>query len=449
MSCDTRELLSRLYAARRASRVYPPGHPVPHEAVIGLAESIDECIRDGGDVELGFRGGEVSFGGEALPSESVIFEQMIRDMASIGANSVIFRQGVVAEEIERAVGVLSAHAATAEAAGGIGALSRAARLADVEITGQGGAHLNSGVVEGSIGEARRIYDGAVSLMRGLDQLIHSDPGAASSQVEQIVDALVEQVLDDPSRTLLLVGMNGTEDYTPHHSANVAVLSLVLGAAISTNRRFLNCLAAGALLHDVGMLAIDREVLARPGILDPDEWEAVRRHPLTSARLVSRVEGLDKSALVTVLEHHMRYDLNGYPVRVPRRKLHVTSRIVAIADSYDAMTSERSYSAARTPDRAMAVLASEAGAGLDPELVQLFIRVLGVYPPRATVRLSTDEVGIVVRVTGQPTRPVVRVIKDPTGASIEPKDIDLATETGVSVQGCIDPRTADIDADEHI
>jgi HD-GYP domain-containing protein (c-di-GMP phosphodiesterase class II) len=142
-----------------------------------------------------------------------------------------------------------------------------------------------------------------------------------------------------------------------------------------------------------MFAIDREVLARPGALEPDEWNEVRRHPVLGAQMASVMHGLDKAAVVTILEHHMRYDSSGYPARPLARRQHIMSRIVAVADAYDAMTSQRSYSAPRVPDQAMAVLAQEAGSGLDPELVRLFMGALGAYPPRSMVRLSTGETAI--------------------------------------------------------
>lgn len=449
MSCDARDLLSRLYAARRASLTYAPEHPAFYEAATGLAESTEACLREDIDVELGFHAGEVSFGGETLPDESMIFEQLARDLSSVGANSVIIRRGVVAEELRRALGVFSASEAAVSEAGGIGAVARAARLVDIEVSGHREPDRSAEEEPERREEAKTAYGEAVSLMRDLERIMRSDGTVPSARIEAVVRLLVEHTLADPDEMILLTGMKDSDEYTPYHSANVAILSIVLGSLLDTGRRFLRSLTLGALLHDVGMFAIDREVLARPGVLDPEEWNEVRRHPVLGAQMVSLVDGLDRAAVVTILEHHMRYDSSGYPARAADRGQHIMSRIVAVADAYDAMTSQRSYSAARVPDQAVAVLLQEAGSGLDPDLVRLFVGALGVYPPRSVVRLSTGETGIVVRATEDPLRPVVRIIASSEGELVEPSDLDLVAETAVSVEGCIDPRMVNIEADDYI
>jgi hypothetical protein len=149
---------------------------------------------------------------------------------------------------------------------------------------------------------------------------------------------------------------------------------------------------------------------------------------------------------------MRYDLDGYPERQPRRPQHLTSRIVAIADAYDAMTSRRSYAVAHRQDEAVEVLAKNVGTAFDPVLVRMFTQMLGMYPPRSLVRLTTGELGVVVKPNVDMFAPWVRIITDADGAFVEPFDVDLtdpATAGGRKVEVCLDPQTLNIEVDDFL
>ena len=147
---------------------------------------------------------------------------------------------------------------------------------------------------------------------------------------------------------------------------------------------------------------------------------------------------------------MRWDGSGYPARTPRRKQHLTSRIVALADSYDAMTSRRSYSAARVQDQAMQLLISSAGTSLAPALVRVFVRMMGAYPPRSGVLLSDGSVAIVLAPSeSDPFRPEVRVLTDAHGAFITPADLNLSAREDLRIEGLIDPKRLNIDLDDYL
>jgi HD-GYP domain-containing protein (c-di-GMP phosphodiesterase class II) len=149
-----------------------------------------------------------------------------------------------------------------------------------------------------------------------------------------------------------------------------------------------------------------------------------------------------ASMVCVLEHHMRYDLTGYPARTISKPQHVSSRIVAVADAYDAMTSQRPYSAPRMQDEAMGIIVKNAGTALDPALVRLFVDTLGFFPPRSLVLLDSGETAIVVSPSPKDrAKPVVRIIAEPGGAIVTPFDVDLsdgAQAGGRSVVRCLDP-----------
>jgi HD-GYP domain-containing protein (c-di-GMP phosphodiesterase class II) len=250
----------------------------------------------------------------------------------------------------------------------------------------------------------------------------------------------------------LSGLKGHDEYTFFHSVNVTILSVALGSLISSNRRFLNSLGVGALMHDIGKMTVDLDIINKRGPLSAAEWDLMHLHPVHGAETAAAMRGLDRSSIVVILEHHMRYDLDGYPARTPRRPQHLTSRIVALCDAYDAMTSRRSYAEARPQDEAMEVLAKNAGTAFDPVLVRMFTQMMGIYPPRSVVRLSSGETAIVIRANTDIVAPIVRVITDGDGAFIDPYDVDLSDEAQSGdrrVDQCLDAAELNIEVDDYL
>ena len=444
-----RDLLARFSAARRLSRFYPGEHPSVDEAVNDLFATIAIYHSEGADVQLSFHEGEIIFGEQVLTGESIAFDQLVREMDSAGIGTLIFRAGLTAEELRRALPLLAADSVDVQRAGSLEQL----RLScDAPHVFAGEVHIVNDETEAAEfgDEVTGAYSGAVSLVQEIDRLFRANRAVSASKVKGVVRSLVDGVLSNEGASLRLSGLKKFDEYTYYHSVNVAILSIALGSRITNDYRFLTTLGIGSLLHDIGKLALDPEILNKPGALTPQEWALVRRHPVRGAEMAALIPGIDRSAIVAIAEHHMRYDLAGYPRRLPPRPQHLTSRIVAVADSYDAMTSRRAYSAARVQDEAMALIVKISGSSLDPTLVRLFVRLIGVYPPRSVVRLTNGEVAVVLSAgTVDPVLPQVRIIASASGAIIEPKDLDLAETDGVRVVACLDPRTLNVEVEDYL
>ncbi len=444
-----RDLLTRLYAARRTARFYPADHQATVAGVAELKAVIERFHQEGVDIALTFHEGELIFGDQIMPQESILFDQLIREMGSLGIGSLELVRGLSAAELTRAMSVLATDPLEVERRGGIARLAEEADLKHVRI-GKVRA-IERAPAEGDEAErAQAAYRGAIDLMREIDELVRRNREIGTARIRGVVRGLTESVLENRGAMLELTGLKDHDEYTFYHSANVSILSLALGSTITDDPRFLASLGVGSLLHDVGKMTIEPEVLNKPGALTPEEWAEIRQHPVSGARTVARIPGLDMSAIVVVLEHHMRYDGSGYPERTPRSPQHLASRIVAVADAYDAMTSRRSYSAARMHDEAMELLVKGAGTALDPALVRLFVNMMGVYPPRSVVRLSDGATAVVARPgAGDPLRPVVRVVSTPAGEMVEPYRLDLAEEGAPQIARTVDPTDLNIDIDEYL
>jgi putative nucleotidyltransferase with HDIG domain len=172
-------------------------------------------------------------------------------------------------------------------------------------------------------------------------------------------------------TALSAAVEERDPFARGHASRVAVLAHSLARRSDLDRERIARLRTGAILHDIGKLAVPREVLLKEGPLDEIEFMQIRRHPTAGARMLQAV-GAALEALPCVLFHHERWDGDGYPSGRARHDIPLEARILAVADSFDAMTSDRPYRAACPAEAALEELQRCAGTQFDPELAEAFI-----------------------------------------------------------------------------
>jgi HD-GYP domain-containing protein (c-di-GMP phosphodiesterase class II) len=277
---------------------------------------------------------------------------------------------------------------------------------------------------------KKTYFNAVSFTKGVISKIRAGEKVSLKKAKRVVESVVDTLLSEES---LLIGMTAIKDYdeyTYHHSVNVSILSIAIGQKIGLHRRALTELGLVALFHDIGKMEIPIEVLNKPTAFTEDEWKLVRRHPFWGARTILKLRGFDKTSIqsaIVAFEHHMHYDLSGYPKVRRKIPLDFYSKIVSIADQYDAMTSSRVYSRVPLPpDRALSVMMERAGTQIDPVLFKFFINMVGVYPVGSLVLLDSKEMGLVYECNPLlADRPRVMIIVDSSGKRLkEGRVVDL-------------------------
>lgn len=450
-----RDLLARMYGLRRAHRLYPLEHPAVAEAARELFDVIAAFHAEGVDVPLTFFEEEVLLGEQVLAEDSVLFDQLIRDMTSIGAGSVTFKRGLELEEIVRFAGVIGKrYDEVAALPEGLATLLHGAQMPHILISAVNVVRDDVVVSdEDSQQAAKFAYSSALDLLRELERLIRVNQSFSAGHIKGAVRSLVDNILRNRYAMLELSGLKSFDEYTFYHSINVAILSLALGSTLTRDYRFLSSLGVGALLHDIGKMSVSIETLNKTTPLTSEEWAELREHPVRGAEIATLTNGVDRASVVCILEHHMRYDRSGYPARMFEYPQHVTSRIVAVADAYDAMTSQRPYSAPRMQDEAMGIIVKNAGTALDPTLVRLFVDTLGYFPPRSVVLLSTGETAVVVSPSpSEPAKPLVRIIADSEGRLTDVRDLNLsdpAEAGGRSVVRCLDPTGMNVDIGDFL
>jgi putative nucleotidyltransferase with HDIG domain len=243
----------------------------------------------------------------------------------------------------------------------------------------------------------------------------------------------------------MVGMTVLRDYDQYtfaHSVNVAIFSIALGKKLGLSKIELCDLGMGALLHDIGKSRTPIELVTKAGQLEEPEWEILREHPTEGLLALLEMRGAGEvpfRAMLNAYEHHMKVDQTGYPQSKREREPTLYSRIVAIADGFDAATTRRSYQATPwLPDAVLREMRDNPDRGFDPLLVKAFISMTGIYPVGSVVVLDTFELAVVVSTNQEtPSRPQVKVIFDELGIPVSPsRTLDLSQvdpETGAPLR----------------
>jgi HD-GYP domain-containing protein (c-di-GMP phosphodiesterase class II) len=248
-------------------------------------------------------------------------------------------------------------------------------------------------------KAKSTYFHAMNSVRDVAQRISYQGYAGIRKSKRMVQNMLDCLSEDEALFVCLSTIKDYDDYTYTHSVNVAVLSLCLGNRIGLSRNSLEHLGICGLFHDLGKVDVPREILTKPGQLTEGEWEVMQKHPMASVMQILKLRAsheLKSKILLAPFEHHVKYNLSGYPKVELKKEVSLFGRILQIADVYDAVTSSRAYrSYALSPDQAVRHMMKGSGTDYDPILLKVFAIMMGTYPVGSLLELDTGEFGLVV------------------------------------------------------
>lgn len=258
----------------------------------------------------------------------------------------------------------------------------------------------------TVGKIKDIFIDIQNNSKNLDTNISE----ASIQVEKMIDELIE----NKNVMINMVDIKSFDEYTYHHSVNVCVLSIIMGIALGLTTDDLSRLGMAALLHDIGKVFINQDLLNKVEPLTEEEFDIMKQHSMSGYEYIKTKFDFPYQTNIGVLQHHEKYDGSGYPQGKAGEEISLFARIIAVADVYDALVSNRYYKEALLPSEAMEYIMGGAGLHFDFKVVNIFIRKVAAYPLGTCVKLSNGAKGIVVEnYPDASTRPKIRLIHNNT------------------------------------
>lgn len=432
-------LLRYLATASKHRTMYPPEHPLVRRAMEDLVQVVDLLLRDREVVTFQIFEDTFFLDNMMLPEESLRNASLLTACLERDVGLFQLRQGIPPAEVDAFVALLTTLPQQVRAAGGAAAFLGAKTAAHITVEAPKTTRPTEAEIE--VDPANAYQAGHTVAQELRVQAVRRQP-LDMHKARIFLNAAIEVVLDN---RFSLLGLTANRDYdeaSSYHAVNTSILALLVGTALGLNHDQLTALGMGALLHDIGKVRVPQALINKTGDLDPQERALLERHPVHGASILRDMEGLGRLASVVALEHHAHYDLSGYPRLAGRVRPNVFSRIVAVVDAYDTVTSaRRGTSRALRPELGMKWIAAGLGTVFDPVVGKVFLRLMGIYPVGSLVTLSNGAMGLVVRPSDTlADRPNVQLIRESALGDV----IDLAAETSVYITGGVEPDDVGVD-----
>jgi HD-GYP domain-containing protein (c-di-GMP phosphodiesterase class II) len=380
------DLLSALRRAGALYRLYGPDHPLTAEAAAQAVGAADLLPRSDGEAVVTVLDEGVYLERSLLPAVSLAYDGLLRAIHRSEVESMTFRPPVQLTDMQTLVARLSGTPGPGPRGGSV-LINQAPWWREDQVRAQASPK-------------REAYTASLEALRSLERAVGLAEPTSLSPAADAVRSLVEVCIRQPAAALLLTTMKSHHEYTLYHSVNTCLLSLTMGQAAGIDGEEQVLLGMSGLLHDAGKLALPPALLDTPGQLSQEEWQQMRHHPQLGAQMIlTAAEPGQEVVAAVALEHHVGHDGAGYPSLWGRPgggdALHPFTRLVTVADVYDAITTRRAYRRAETPARALGALKDGAGTSFDPEVVAGFIDLMGIYPPGSLLRLTAGETVMVI------------------------------------------------------
>jgi len=456
--------LARLLMQRN---LFPDSHPSVKNALDGFMETLGSLIDKRSSISLKVSGGSIrllNFDVDITDTNDNAVHFLRRALEGLSIGEIEFLSGIDRDE---ALAFVEIAAASIRRDTSIDLAAKWRRIERIKIRHSDDGADNAppkdclpiAVSKGNEQRRRPVdakSESAASLMiSGVVSRLAKISSDESSRAGKTIINTVERGGVSSTTFLLLKSLKEYDDYTFDHSINVAVISAAIGRRLGYSDEEMGSIGTAAILHDIGKLYVPREIIHKTGRLTPAEWQQVKRHPVEGERIL-REERVDILARRVAYEHHMRFDMKGYPRPKPGEECLEASNIVRIADTYDALTTRRPYRKQISPIEALKLMAKGRGLEFHPEYFVIFLGVMGNVPIGSVLVLESGERALIVEIGIDGRLPRVRIISDSYGNEIVNGPIvdlsEIDEETGESryrVHSIADNPVRDIDVGKYI
>lgn len=284
-------------------------------------------------------------------------------------------------------------------------------------------------IEDELGRAKQVEQQSREIMRETVENASKGKKIDLEIAGNVVGNMVDSIIRNPDALVCLSQLKDVHEYTALHSVRTAIVALAFGRHLALSRDELNVLGVGALLHDVGMARLPKEILEKPGGLTVKEFETMTKHVPWGVEILQSSGGVAQGAIEMVEQHHERGDGGGYPGHVTAKKITPSGAIAAIVDVYDAVTSDRHYSGGLSAEEALKRMYEWRKKDFKPQMVEEFIKCMGIFPIGSLVELSTGATGVVITINrARRLKPKVALVLTASGTQFSHRFIaDLSDE----------------------
>lgn len=238
------------------------------------------------------------------------------------------------------------------------------------------ASMNSSVIHNDH-KATLLRESSMALLEDLYE--NPDVSKALEESKSIITDLLTFMNDAPESIGHLISLSGHDFYTYNHSFDVSIYSLGLGKTLGFDQKTLEELGQSSLFHDIGKRLVDLSILCKKGALDENEWVQMRQHPQFGLKILNEHPNISDAIKATCFEHHESWTGGGYPQDISGQEIHPFARIVALTDTYDAMTTQRSYNVPMKPTEALTMMKNKLSQRFDPDMLNAMYSVLFSLP----------------------------------------------------------------------
>ncbi|MBI5696555.1 MAG: HD domain-containing protein [Nitrospirae bacterium] len=431
-----RALINQMQVLFRTSQIHDIGNVALVRPVTNMMNALDVIFRSEPEFTVRLRGEYLYLDQTRIRydiEDMASYEYMVEALKEKKIGSITFQQPVTPDDIKRFAYTFSAMAPDKDDSHD--ELNERLAQRGVKSMWTGAVEEQEQIKFDDLADRRKMakktYFQAVSVTRGVMNNIKSEQPTHLKKVKRVIQGIVDIILKEESSIMGLTTIKDFDEYTYNHCVNVSILAMTIGQKLGFDKNLLTSLGIASLFHDIGKVDVPIDILNKPSSFTEDEWEIVKRHPVMGVKAISKVRGLNElaaSSMVVAFEHHIFYDMTGYPQTRNKMMPNFFSRIVSIADQYDSMTSARVYSRIPyTPDKALSLMMERSGVQLDPLLFKIFANIIGVYPIGTLVMMDTRELGLVYESNPNPEkldRPKVILITDSVGKRVTGRTVDL-------------------------
>lgn len=425
-----RQIPANLAAVLQALRLYPGDHPLVQRLLDKLKESMLPLLQDREKLQLGFVNGSLMI--EDLPCMDVnpAINELRQKIKLCELKGLRFLRGVQSGQLLELATWLS------QGRQDIADLLKERDIKEIQVIPK----------EDS---PREVYQQALTVVENIFDDVRLGRRPPTHLALDAVQSMVKSTFSNPYALLAMTLLKDYDNYTFTHSVNVSVISLTIGRASDLPEDQLMILGTGGMLHDLGKMAIDRDIITKPGQLSDAEWLKMMEHPVRGVEILSHMHEISQDVLNIIQHHHLRYDRTGYPANSRGHKLSPLVDMVAVADTFDAMTTVRCYQRPLTPKKALDKLKTMAGNHLHPDYVANFIAFLGPYPVGSLIRLNDSSIALVVDQNHRGEGSLkLKQLFDAQGFKVHPpREIDLSSVQQVASE--VDPQLKGIAIEDYL